>query len=220
MQGTIEGVSITGTSSSNLSGVSGPSIKWNNAFLAAVLLVGTGGLANLQPTTYVPSGSLMCVRGTTRSAGKIDSPRLLDAQEKLAGIQRYLSMNVTDLAKVLRVGRPTVYSWLRDEALLRGDHAQRVEMVYGLARKWRMISSRPVGSFLKQPLASGETPLSLLSAKTLDEFEIQAAFADIQAALTRTIRRQSVAGVAKQRGFKLATTHPQTSWSSGEDLDV
>jgi hypothetical protein len=63
---------------------------------------------------------------------------------------------------------------------------------------------------------SSEPPVG----EDIGEFEIQAAFADIQAALTRTIRRQSVAEVAKQRGFKLATTHPQTSWSSGEDLDV
>jgi DNA-binding XRE family transcriptional regulator len=195
------------------------SAKWNNAFLTAVFLVGTGGVAIPRTINYVPSGMLH-VRVSGGYDSTIDSDRMLDAQEKLAGIRRYLSMSVTDLAKVLHVGRPTIYSWLRDEATLRAEHAQRLEVVYGLARNWRMISNRPVGSLLNQPLASGITPLSLLSAKTLDELEIQSAFAQIQDTLSRTVPRRGVAEVAKQRGFKLATIREPNNWSSNEDFDV
>jgi DNA-binding XRE family transcriptional regulator len=160
------------------------------------------------------------VRVLRNTDGNIDSDRLLDTQEKLAGIRRYLSMNVTNLAKVLRVGRPTVYSWLREDADLRGEHAQRLEKIYRIARKWRMMSSRPVGAFLNQPLSAGETLLSLLSARTVDELAVQGAFDQIRNASSRTTRRQGVVEAAKQRGFKLATTQPRTRWSTDEELDV
>jgi AcrR family transcriptional regulator len=222
MQSAIESVcSTAGTgSASSCPGTPSFPFKWNNAFLSAVLLVGTGGFVSAQTVSYVPSGALLHVRVLRSTDGNIDSDRLLDTQEKLAGIRHYLSMTVTDLAKVLRVGRPTVYAWLRDGADLRAEHAQRLESIYRIARKWRMMSSRPVGAFLNQPLTAGETLRSLLSERALDELAIQSAFSQIRNASSRTTRRPSVAEVAKQRGFKLATTQPPRSWSSDEDLDV
>jgi AcrR family transcriptional regulator len=196
------------------------SARWNNTVLTAVFLVGTGGFASAQAVSYVPSGAPLQVRVLRSTDGTTDSDRLLDTQEKLAGIRRYLSMTVTDLAKVLRVGRPTVYSWLRDDADLRAEHAQRLETIYRIARKWRMMSSRPVGTFLNQAVASGETLLSLLSAKAPDELAVGRALSRIRNASIPATRRPGVLEVAKQRGFKLATTQPLTSWSSDEDPDV
>jgi hypothetical protein len=222
MQSAIESVCGTAGTGSASSCLGTPSflIKWNNAFLSAVLLVGTGGFASAQTVNYVPSGALLHVRVLRSTDGNIDSDRLLDTQEKLAGIRRYLSMTVTDLAKALRVGRPTVYAWLRDGADLRTEHAQRLEAIYRIARKWRMTSSRPVGTFLNQPVVSGETLLSLLSAEVPDELAIERAFSQVRNAAIRTTRRPGVLEVAKQRGLKLATAQPPTSWSSDEDLDV
>jgi AcrR family transcriptional regulator len=222
MHSAIESVCSTAGTGSASSCLGSPSflIKWNNAFLSAVLLVGTGGFANAHTVSWAPSGVLPHVRVLCTTDGQIDSDRLLDTQEKLAGIRRYLSMSVTDLAKVLRVGRPTVYSWLRDDADLRAEHAQRLETIYRFARKWRMMSSRPVGALLNQPSTAGETLLSLLSARTVDDLAVQGAFSQIRNASSRTTRRPSVLEVAKQRGFKLATTRPQTRWSSDDELDV
>jgi AcrR family transcriptional regulator len=190
-----------------------------NAFLSAVFLVGTGGFATPRTVDYVPSGTLQ-VRMPHGEDGKVASDRMLDAQEKLVGIRRYLSLTVSDLAKVLRVGRPTVYSWLRDEASLRAEHAQRLEAVYKIAREWRAMSSRPVGSFLNQPARSGDTLLALLSARVLDRPAVQNAFSEIRDASRRARVRPSVMDLAKQRGFKLAVTRQVTNWRSNEDFDI
>lgn len=190
-----------------------------NAFLSAVFLVGTGGLAVPRVITYVPSGVLQ-VRMPRGEHGKIDADRMLDAQEKLAGIRRYLSLTVSDLARVLRVGRPTVYSWLHDEASLRAEHAHRLEAMYKIAREWRTMSTKPVGSYLKAPTASGDTLLTLLSARALDSSAIRSAFAQIRAASVRAPRRASLMEVAKQRGFKLAVTQRPINWRSDEDVDI
>jgi hypothetical protein len=169
---------------------SGARPSLNNAVLAAVFFVGTGGFAlpqmaahsaNPQMINRTSSGPIE-VRVIGESGEVVDTNRLLDTQEKLAGIRRYLTINVTDMARVLLVARPTVYSWFRDETSLRGRHLQRVEAIYGIARRWRRISSQPVGIFLSQPLSSGDSLLGLLSAKALNEPKIQDAFAQIQKA--------------------------------------
>ncbi len=214
----------TGTTSSS-SNSEPLSINWSNTVLAALFLVGTGGIANPQAINRVSCGPIAQATGTSVriisvSNNTTDVDRLLDVQEKLAGIRRYLSMNVTDIAKVLRVARPTVYSWFRDESSLRGSHLRRVEAVYKVARQWRRMSSQPVGEFLSQPLVSGESLLDLLSAKALDEVEIQDAFGQIQRTISRSSRRVSVVDVARKRGFKLVTVQPSAHWSSNEDVDL
>jgi len=201
--------------------------NWNNAVLAAVFLVGTGGFANPQMIARAnpqiinrTSSGPIDVRVIGESGEVVDTNRLLDTQEKLAGIRRYLSLNVTDMARALRVARPTVYSWLRDEAGLRGHHLQRIEVIYGIARRWRRISSRPVGTFLAQPLASGDSLLGLLSAKALNEPEIKDAFAQIRKALNRSSGQAGIVDVARKRGLKLATIRPPAHWTSNEDFDL
>ena len=195
-------------------------LKWNNAVLSAVfgMLVGTGGVANARMIHSAPTGPIV-VRIVQVSDRTADPDRLLDVQEKLAGIRRYLSMNITDMARVLRVGRPSIYSWLRDEARLRTAHWQRLEMIYKSAREWRKISDRPIGERLHRPLASGVTLLDLLSSRTLDESEISVGFSQIQEMLGRTQRPSSILDVAKKRGLKLTAKRAKT-WTSNEELDL
>jgi hypothetical protein len=199
---------------------SGLSVKWNNAVLAAVFIVGTGGFATAQALNYVPGAPGVVRIAHELSQGALAAQHVLDTQEKLAGIRRYLSLNVSKMAKVLRVGRPTVYSWLRDDPSLRANHARRIDEVYGLARTWRTISNEPLGDFVVRPLTSGGTLLELLSARTLDESAIQGAFLQIANAVSRKARRANVVEIAKRRGFRLAPSQPITSWASSDEVDV
>jgi hypothetical protein len=209
----------TGSTSTCTSG-SGLSVKWSNTMLAAVFFVGTGGFATAQALNYVP-GAPGVVRIAHQPGQAAMTPQhVIDTQEKLAGIRRYLSLNVSNMAKTLRVGRPTVYSWLRDDPSLHANHARRIDEVYGLARAWRTISNEPLGDFLVRPLTSGGTILQLLSDKTLDEPAIQNAFLQIADAVNRKARRASVVEIAKQRGFRLAPSQPITSWASSDEVDV
>src|SRR6266851_2653713 len=82
--------------------------------LATGLLVGTGGTMTMEMLDVKsPTGSAIVFRfPSTYKRRQVQAPFLLP-QEQLAGIRRYLSLSVSDLAKVLRVERPTVYSWLK-----------------------------------------------------------------------------------------------------------
>jgi DNA-binding XRE family transcriptional regulator len=218
--GNFGGPTPTGTSSPGVT-TSGFSAKWGSAILSAVfsmLVVGTGGSANARMINSGASGPIV-IPVIRVADGNIDSDRLLDTHEKLAGIRRYLSMNVTDMAKALRVGRPTIYSWLRDEPNLRANHARRLEAVYKSARAWRKISSKPVGEFLNRSLTQGPTLLNLFSAKALDEAAIAARFLQIHEAFSRTPRRISVLEAAEKRGLKLFE-EKAASWASNEEIDA
>ena len=195
------------------------SLRWNNAVLAAVFLVGTGGFATAQALNCAP-GAPSVVRIAHEVGGSIGAQHVLDTQEKLAGIRHYLSANVTNMAKIFRVGRPTVYSWLRDDPGLRANHARRIDEIYEIARSWRSTSNQPIGEFMSRPLNSGATLLELLSAKSLDEPAIQSAFIQISEAASRKARRSSAAEIAKRRGFRLAPTQPITNWASKDEVDL
>lgn len=221
MQSSGEFAPATGTGSTSTWSISSDlCIKWNNAVLAAVFIVGTGGIATAQALSYMPAAP-----GVVRIAHELGqhsfaAQRVLDTQEKLAGIRRYLSLNVSDMSKVLRVGRPTIYSWLRNDPSLRANHAKRIEEIYSLARKWRMASVQPVGDLITRPLASGKNLLDLLSAKNLDGSTIESAFVQIAQAANRKPRRVGVVEIAKQRGFTLAASQPARNWASSEEVDV
>jgi hypothetical protein len=221
MQSSGEFAPTIGTgSTSTYSPSSGLAIKWNNAVLAAVFFVGTGGFATAQTLSYIPGAP-----GAVRIAHELGQRTLaaqhvLDTQEKLAGIRQYLSLNVSAMSKVLRVGRPTVYSWLRDDPSLHANHARRIDEVYGLARKWRSMSNTPVGDFMSQSLSSGRTLLDLLSAKTLDESAIEKALVHVAEAVNAKARRTSVVEIAKRQGFKLTPVQPAKNWAAGDEVDV
>src|SRR5664279_833341 len=122
MQSAIGGFEDAAPTGSSTGGflATGFSVKFSTAVLGAVfsmLVVGTGGSANARMINSGPSGPI-AIPIIRVSDGNIDSDRLLEAHEKLAGIRRYMSMTVTDMAKVLHVRRPTIYSWLRNEPCL------------------------------------------------------------------------------------------------------
>jgi hypothetical protein len=187
--------------------------------LAAVFLVGTGGFATVQTLNYAP-GAPSVARVAPELGARVGAHQVLNTQEKLAGIRHYLSANITHMAKIFRVGRPTVYSWLRDDPGLRAIHARRIDEIYEAAVLWRSGSNQPIGEFMSRPLGSGDTLLELLSAKTLNKSAIQGAFIQIADAANRKPGRASVAEIAKRQGFRSAMKQPTTNWASKDDVDV
>jgi len=220
MQNNCEFVSTLGTgSTSTCAPSSGLSVSLNSALLAAAFLVGTGGFATPQALN-VPAVHSVAKIAHELVQSSLAAQRLMDTQEKLAGIRRYFAVNVTDMAKILRVGRPTVYAWLRDDPTLRANHARRIDEVYGLARKWRSMSNTPIGDFITRSLGSSESLLDLLSAKTLDQSAIETALAQVAETVNTKTRRESIVEIAKGRGFKLAHAQLTENWKSGGEVDV
>jgi hypothetical protein len=202
-------------------------VPWNNKVLAAILgmVIGTGGVANAAVVNTVvrpSSGVDNHIRLTIRTPGyELDNGRqeALLPQEQIASIQRYLSLNVTDLSSALRVGRPTIYAWMRG-VQPQDTHLQRIEQVYRIARSWRAMSSSPVGVYLAVRLGSDRSLLTQLADETLDEGAITCSFAEIRAALNNKPRRESILQAARRHGLRPTTSKQTKKWSSDDEFNL
>lgn len=172
--------------------------------LATGLLVGTGGTLTMEMLEIRPlTGSAIVFRfPSSFKRRQVRAPFLLP-QEQLAGIRRYLSLSVSDLAKVLRVERPTIYSWLKGEAVPRSGNVNRIGVIYSIAREWRLMSSEPIRGMLNTPYSGDTTLLALLSEETVDEAAARQLLTNLREALDRVPPRKGVGEIARERGIRL-----------------
>ena len=101
-------------------------------------------------------------------------------------LQAALSVNKSELARILRVSRPTVYDWL-DDGQPNADNLSRIRTLLRLLSGSRVSASNPLfPRFVRSPHEPGGQPLlDLLCAETIDE-----------AAATDAIRRAKALGDA------------------------
>lgn len=85
----------------------------------------------------------------------------------LGTIRAAFSLNVTELAEVLRVERPTVYSWLREDVTLRPANRERLVSLWRLAERWTQAAGGSLGELKHSPVTDGYTVLDLLRADPL-----------------------------------------------------
>ncbi len=200
---------------------------WNNKVLIAILgmTIGTGGTANAAVINRASASSeithasnpAFCLTLSGENASSLETALL--PQEQIAGIQRYLSMNVTDLSKVLQVARPTVYGWMRGVEP-HDLNLERITQVYRISRVWRAMSSVPIGTYLNARLPNGESLIEQLSGRRMDEAAISESFAQIRSARANESQRQSIAEAARARGLRAVNMRGAKKWSPDDDLSL
>lgn len=125
--------------------------------------------------------------------------------ETLGRVKHYLSLNTSELAAVLGVGRPTVYAWMQGGPM-RPTNRERLALVYGIATKWWNRSKQPLGSFLQLKGANGQSVFDLLKADVVDEAALEpffkvAAHRIERAAQEKGKRAESYQVLAERHGF-------------------
>lgn len=142
---------------------------WTTASIAyAIPGIGTGGWG-------IPAEWQRNVDGFTsfgivvRGKGPVQPDATgVPTMDMLALVRSSFGLGVAALARALRVQRPTVYAWLRDEAQPRRANAGRLAQLYRLARRWAEVSNEPLMPLAKVSNASGRLN-ELLNAKVIDE---------------------------------------------------
>jgi hypothetical protein len=185
---------------------------------AALLLVGTGGSVSAASKSAVveridqaPTGStcrVECVSQTRRENQQEEA----GSTEGLSVLQHHLSLNLSDLAAVLRVSRPTIYSWLRDESAPQAQNLSRMRQLFRVTRIWPGISRKPLGSRLRTPVIEGQSVFDLLSEERIDTEVVRKALVSCALLLEQDIARprpRSTAEIAKQYGLRSQSKHSQ-----------
>jgi hypothetical protein len=182
---------------------------------------GTGGerhWATMQ--SIVPaSGAYVVMQSAPWSATTVDPAAVtpVDVSRQLAFVRHYLSLNTTDLSKILLVERPTVYAWLDGRWDPKQSNKGRIRKLYQFARNWHEVSKQPIGKLLYEPIDGDASLMDYLVRNTLEVAAINRAIGLIREMSERkakTKRVRSVREVAKLRGFK-----PISSLQENEQFD-
>lgn len=208
--------STTGTVIPDVRVESAPA-AWSNRIWIGVLglCIGTGGIAN---ASSLPSSQIsrdvsikICEEGRENSR----VTELSSVPEQLAAIQRYMSLNVSQLASTFGVSRQTVHQWLKAQREPYPRRQGKIGLVFEIAREWRSVSSKPLGGSLHKRLGEASV-LDELARDPIDEHAVRAKLTELHRALASSESRQSIADVALAKGGK--TLKRASSWKDDEIL--
>lgn len=73
--------------------------------------------------------------------------------ENIKFIRNTFNLNVSELADLLNVSRPTVYSWMKGETTKNGDYQKHINFVREYAGKIANLKLERPDSFMKRPLS-------------------------------------------------------------------
>jgi transcriptional regulator with XRE-family HTH domain len=128
--------------------------------LLALLVPGTGG-------AYLPEGIAQLERWAHQSAIEV-RPRLHDADvdarsvmEHVRNIRDSFALNMSELASVLNVSRPTAYAWLNGQAP-QPDALARIYRLSRTADRFAGIGIARPETAIRQPVFGGASLLELL----------------------------------------------------------
>jgi hypothetical protein len=131
----------------------------------------------------------------------VASPTIEPAAAVAAMVQtakQYLSLNITEIAKLVGVERSTIYGWLRTPDAMPRMHYKmdRLAIVYAMAQAWKTRAGRPLGAWRQVPLGDGR---SLLDALPTLGPTPEEATAEIDALVERLVDAQGNARAVQAR---------------------
>jgi transcriptional regulator with XRE-family HTH domain len=185
---------------------------------------------NALPELVVGTGSVvteallhLAARRATGASARIllleRTPKYIDAtqatSEVVNTIRSSFGLSVTDLASVLGVERPTIYSWLKDQSTPAAARLERMDLVLRLADTWTASAGGDHLPDLTAAVSQGVSLLSALKAPMHWESEILANLT-AQAAAASKRRPGMLVSVASGQGadvrpssdFDIATGRP------------
>lgn len=153
--------------------------------------IGTGGAATKRHVVAIWRAITAPFEATTADIS------VRSAAEQLELIRHYLSLSVSDLARIVGVKRPTIYAWLQNGAPRR-ESLERLAMMERVASHWKSIADRPLGALARLAIGvKGETFVILLESAS--EEELCAALDQLAARLRK--RAPSIKAVLQSHGL-------------------
>lgn len=135
--------------------------------------------------------------------------------EQLAAVQTFFGLSKTQLARVCKVQRQTIYDWYAGRFEAEGNHARRLARLYGVAERLRSDGFRPLSvRVVARALSSGNTLLDLLSADDVDGQEVGGIVAQLDEG-TKIARARSAEAIRVRLGWA-----PTSEESGAKNLEA
>lgn len=147
----------------------------------------SGGFIPAAPDTWNPRVAFLVFPRITSSsriergdigrfAARFHHIPTLPVADQVRELQTALSVNKSELARVLRVSRPTVYDWL-DDGQPNADNVSRIRTLRRLLRESGVSPAEPLfPRFVRSAVEPGGQPLlDVLAEETIDEAAVRSA---------------------------------------------
>ncbi|MUG94559.1 hypothetical protein F7734_20130 [Scytonema sp. UIC 10036] len=145
---------------------------------------------------------------------------------EISSIRSSLSLTVTEMAKILRVERQTIYAWIGGSFEPHPSNQSRLNKIHSIAKYWDTLSSLPVGNFVRQSYNNGKSLFDLLSDDVLDEKEIhnhlQLLSEDISQGKSSPKKQSkpSVRELAARHSSKVSENNDTIDWLTGKRIGL
>ncbi|MFN7096782.1 MAG: hypothetical protein ACK4PR_04420 [Gammaproteobacteria bacterium] len=133
--------------------------------------------------------------------------KIIDATYQIEDIKNQLGLNISELAAILLVSRPTIYDWLNKSIDLQKKHRDRLYVLYNLSIYWSQKKMGRLANYLHKPLFNENLFLfNLLTETPLNKAKIEK-FLDQLAQLILEKQQQDklYQNILLTDGFKLAS---------------
>lgn len=150
-------------------------------------------------------------------------PPAPEVPDMLAEVRTAFGFNLSQMARGLRVERPTVYSWIRHQATPRRHNLERIHELWRLANVWLGLVGRPIGDALRTPGVDGQSVEDLLTSDPLRAVAVEQQLRALADQYDRSVgHRKGLGGreAAQQLGLQHAVAGylDRVSFETGQPL--
>jgi hypothetical protein len=128
----------------------------------------------------------------------LDKTQAILPKEKLEALRKYMGFNISEIASILQIQRPTVYEWLgTDNPKLRKSNRKRLNAIYEICEKWHQTRVGRLGQYVRRAIYKNKSLFDLLSEENLNYEIIYEAMGHLEkiikdAATNKTIHKRSL----------------------------
>jgi len=173
---------------------------------------GSGGAKDIQ-RYWIEAGSRSVHKAKQPSTKS--STQVFDVDEVVADIRSALSLQIKELAEILGVQRPTIYSWLQGNQKPQEHNRDRLIQLQRVAAIWNGFNHLPLGKAVREKLNSdGKSLVDFLKQESLDIVAIESHMRAMSDQLSKQIlapseQKKSVRELATIAGQNLSLVGDQ-----------
>lgn len=129
---------------------------------------------------------------------------IFSINNQIDSLRKVMGLNISDIAAVLHVSRPTVYQWLASEVSIRNSHQERLNDIYDICLFWSRKKVGGLTAYLhKRMNNSSKSLIEVLADDRLDKNKIHYLLNQIeQSILLRKDMKSKNEILLKQYGFE------------------
>ncbi|MGD9152860.1 MAG: hypothetical protein PVG30_04285 [Gammaproteobacteria bacterium] len=111
------------------------------------------------------------------SAFQIGYSQLKIPKEQINVLRKYIGFNISEIAIILGVKRPTIYEWLEAEnPKLRESNRKRLDEIYDICERWAKTNLGRIDAYIRKAIIDGKSLFDLLACEKINYALVNKAF--------------------------------------------